>query len=141
MNGACQFIPRRPWRVSLRCVSLVGLGLGDEKALGATLHALTKLRCLDLSRNRLRNAPPQLPAGLVRLALAENRLKSCVRLEQLASWSVLDVAGNPITSTRAFFPLVLCRMTLVELRVRDLRTWEPCWRRKVKDLFPKATVL
>ncbi len=133
--------PRLPWRVSLRCVSLVGLGLGDEKALGATLHALTKLRCLDLSRNRLRNAPPQLPAGLVRLALAENRLKSCVRLEQLASLRVLDVAGNPITSTRAFFPLVLCRMTLVELRVRDLRTWEPCWRRKVKDLFPKATVL
>ena len=37
--------------------------------------------------------------------------------------------------------VVLCRMTLVELRVRDLRTWEPCWRRKVKDLFPKATVL
>jgi hypothetical protein len=133
--------PRLPWRVSLRCVSLVGMGLGDEKSLGATLHALTKLRCLDLSRNRLKSAPPQLPAGLVRLALAENRLKSCVRLEQLASLRVLDVAGNPITSTRAFFPLVLCRMTLVELRVRDLRTWEPCWRRKVKDLFPKATVL
>ena len=75
------------------------------------------------------------------MALAENRLKSCVRLEQLASLRVLDVAGNPITSTRAFFPLVLCRMTLVELRVRDLRTWEPCWRRKVQDLFPKATVL
>ena len=133
--------PGLPWRVSLRCVSLVGLGLGDEKALGATLHALTKLQCLDLSRNRLQAAPPQLPAGLVRLALSENRLKSCAKLEQLASLRVLDVAHCPITSARAFFPLVLCRMTLLELRVRDLKAWEPCWRRKVKDLFPEATVL
>ena len=86
--------------------------MGDEKALGATLHALTKLRCLDLSRNRLKSAPPQLPAGLVRLALAENRLKSCVRLEQLASLRVLDVAGNPITSTRAFFPVSYTHLTL-----------------------------
>ena len=99
------------------------------------------LRVLDLSRNRLRAAPPGLPGALRRLALAETRVRSCAKLEHLAHLRVLDVAGTEVSSVRAFHPLVLCRSVLLEVRVDDLSKREPAWRRKLKDLFPNATVL
>ena len=88
--------PRLPWRVSLRCVSLVGMGLGDEKSAGRDApcahEAAVPGPVAEPPRSPRRRSCPR---GWLRLALAENRLKSCVRLEQLASLRVLDVAGNP----------------------------------------------
>ena len=53
----------------------------------------------------------------------------------------VDVAGTEVSSVRAFHPLVLCRSVLLEVRLDDLSKREPAWRRKLKDLFPNATVL
>ena len=98
------------------------------------------LRALDLSRNGLAHAPPRLPRTLVRLGLAENRLKSTKYLEHLNKLEVLDVADNEIGTTRAFHHVVLARTSLKTLVVRDLVRLEPAWRTKLRDLFPNATI-
>uniref|UniRef100_A0A8B9HT48 TIR domain-containing protein n=1 Tax=Astyanax mexicanus TaxID=7994 RepID=A0A8B9HT48_ASTMX len=107
-------------RLNRNCYRTTGCN-GSMIIQNGTFSHLKNLIILNLSQNRLKTIPPDLPPSLQQLHLLQNTIQHVQQsdLQHLSNLTFLDLSGNCPLCFNAPFPCSPCRTTNNSLQIRN----------------------